>query len=57
MLKWSRNDRALMRIRAENSYSGHLTDAAGSSLFSQMKSIQEQREYLPIYSVRESYYQ
>ena len=36
MLKWSRNDRALMRIRAENSYSGHLTDAAGSSLFSQM---------------------
>lgn len=53
MLKWSRNDRALMRIRAENSYSGHLTDAAGSSLFSQMKSIQEQREYLPIYSVRD----
>ena len=42
-----------MRIRAENSYSGHLTDAAGSSLFSQMKSIQEQREYLPIYSVRD----
>ncbi|KNB43586.1 pre-mRNA-splicing factor ATP-dependent RNA helicase [Blastocystis sp. subtype 4] len=40
-------------MEAENSYSGHLTDAAGSSLFSQMKSIQEQREYLPIYSVRD----
>lgn len=57
MLKWSRNDRALMRIRAENSYSGHLTDAAGSSLFSQMKSIQEQREYLPSILCVMSYYQ
>ena len=42
-----------MIIRAENSYNGNMGDATGSSLFSQTKTIQEQREYLPIFSVRE----
>ena len=40
-------------VRDENSYAKHLGDAQGSSEFSKTKTIQEQREFLPIFSVRE----
>lgn len=41
-----------VRRRAENSYAAHMS-SEGSSEFSKTKTIKEQREYLPIFSVRE----